>query len=308
MGMADGKPRTGRRWALGLGVVCAVWLLGVWPPPGWWRGHWPRATAMMRWTEARGGAPAAGYRPTPLEEISPVLVRMVIIAEDSRFRTHAGIDPAELREAAGVPPEAGWWETVVTAWRRRDRMRGASTITQQLAKNLYLSPDRNPLRKLKEAVTALRLDAALSKDRILELYLNTVEWGPGIWGVEAASRAYFGVGPGALDATQAASLAATLPHPRSSNPLFQPERMVARRTLILARYYGADVGIPRVVEPDTLVPVVVPIPLPEIGEVPLPDSLGLDSLRLDSLRLDSISPDSLRRDSLPPQPQSPAPR
>ena len=130
------------------------------------------------------------------------------------------------------------------AWRRRDRLRGASTITQQLAKNLYLSPSRSPVRKIKEAVTALRLELALPKARILELYLDAAEWGPGVWGVDAASRAYYGVAPSQLDEMQAAALAATLPHPRASNPVYQPERMLSRRDLILARYHGVDVYIP----------------------------------------------------------------
>src|SRR3989440_12528824 len=95
-------------------------------------------------------------------------------------------DRAELRRA------------VSRAWTRRDKLRGASTITQQLAKNLYLSPSRNPLRKLKEAVTAYRLEWALPKDRIMALYLNIAEFGPGLWGVEAASRRYFGQGAARL--------------------------------------------------------------------------------------------------------------
>ena len=132
---------------------------------------------------------------------------MVIIAEDSRFRTHWGIDVVELREAA-----------------RAGMRRGASTITQQLAKNLYLSSSRNPLRKLKEAATAVRLEWALSKDRILELYLNVAEWGPGVWGIDAASRTYFGRSPRGLTDEQAAALAATLPHPRTSNPAYRPDR------------------------------------------------------------------------------------
>src|SRR5205823_8399034 len=141
--------------------------------------------------------------------------------------------------------------SVAAAWHNRERLRGASTITQQLAKNLYLSSSRNPLRKLKEAVTALRLELALPKDRILELYLATAEWGPSVWGADAASRAYFGVPPSQLDETQAAALAATLPHPRTSTPALRPERMVARRDLILARYYGVDVYIPPAEEADT---------------------------------------------------------
>ena len=261
--MADAKPRKARRAALGTAALVLVWLFGVWPPPLWWRNHWPRGTAMMREAERgndgtleRSNLPS--FHPTALKDISPLLQRMVIIAEDSRFRTHHGIDPAEIAEAVGVDQAKGWWGTIVAAWRHRDRLRGASTITQQLAKNLYLSSSRNPLRKVKEAVTALRLESALSKDRILELYLNVVEWGPGVWGADAASRAYFGVPVSWLDESQAAALAATLPHPRTSNPTFRPDRMTVRRDLILARYRGVDVDIPPAEEADTLqVPTIV---------------------------------------------------
>ena len=250
-----------------------AWLFGTWPPPLWWRSHWPDRTAMMRRatvgqsdsrTEGATASPSdrPTVRPVPLQQISPVLQRMVIIGEDSRFRTHWGIDVVELREAA-----------------RAGMRRGASTITQQLAKNLYLSPSRNPLRKLKEAVTAVRLEGALSKDRILELYLNVVEWGPGVWGIDAASRTYFGVAPNALSEEQAAALAATLPHPRSSNPLHRPERMWLRRDLILARYRGRDVQIPPAEELD----------------------LGLDSL-LDSLVITPVAP--ALPESLPPSPDT----
>ena len=213
---------------------------------------------MMRRAVGPDGGKAVGvslpglptYRPTALQDISPLLQRMVILGEDSRFRSHFGIDPVEIADALGLERHAGLGRTVATVWRRRDRLRGARTITQQLAKNLYLSPSRNQLRKLKEAVTALRLELALSKDRILELYLNIAEWGPGVWGAAAASRAYFDVPPSRLDEWQAASLAATLPHPRTSNPLYQPGRMSARRALILARYRGGDVDIPPAEEPE----------------------------------------------------------
>lgn len=126
--------------------------------------------------------PRPAFQPTRLTDISPLLKRMVIIGEDSRFRTHHGIDFVEIGDALGLDRHPGVWPTLRAAWRGRDRIRGASTITQQLAKNLYLSPSRNPLRKLKEAVTAVRLELALPKDRILELYLNVVQWGPAIWG------------------------------------------------------------------------------------------------------------------------------
>jgi len=286
--MEDAKPRNGRRVALGMTGVALVWLLGVWPAPVWWRDHWPRETALMREaTEGRNDGTGSvrsvlpSFRPTPLPEISPVLQRMVIIAEDSRFHTHHGIDPAEIADALGLNDARGFWPGVRAAWQHRERLRGASTITQQLAKNLYLSPSRNPLRKIKEAVTALRLEATLSKDRILELYLNVVEWGPGIWGVDAASHAYFGVPPSRLTEEQAAELAATLPHPRTSNPTFRPDRMLARRTLILARYRGVDVIIPQEEETDTL-----PVPTVELPPV--------DSIQVDSLAPLDSTQDSLR--------------
>ncbi|HXV91533.1 MAG TPA: biosynthetic peptidoglycan transglycosylase [Gemmatimonadales bacterium] len=264
----------------------ALWLFGVWPPPVWWRTHWPEQSAMMRRAPASRAQPApshrpagARYDPTPLADIAPILQRLVILAEDSRFRTHCGIDPAEIADAIGLAPDAGLRETLATVWRRRDRIRGASTITQQLAKNLYLSPTRNPLRKVKEMATAFRLEAALSKDRILELYLNLAELGSGVWGVTAASGAYFGVRPRQLTIDQAASLAATLPHPRSSNPAYRPARMLARRGLILARYHGADVTIPRSDELaaaiDSIVPPTIDLPLVP----PLLDSL-FDSVRV----------------------------
>jgi monofunctional biosynthetic peptidoglycan transglycosylase len=179
---------------------------------------------------------------------------MIIIAEDSRFRTHHGIDFVELREA---------WAA--------GRRRGASTITQQLAKNLYLSPSRSILRKIKEAVTAVRLELALGKDRIMQLYLATAEWGPGIWGVEAASRAYFGVSAEHLTAPQAAELAATLPQPRTSNPAFRPARMLERRDLILARYYGGSVPVPRIDEDS--IPAIPEIEPPQLPPLPPVDSL-----------------------------------
>jgi monofunctional biosynthetic peptidoglycan transglycosylase len=256
--MAVQKARIVRRVLLGTAALFVVWLFGVWPPPIWWRDHEPRCTAMMR---VRGSTCA---RPPAAGAIPPRLLRMVIIAEDSRFRTHHGIDLVELREA--------WRDRA-----RRGELRGASTITQQLAKNLYLSPSRNPLRKLKEAVTALRFELALPKERIMELYLNLVEWGPDVWGVAAASAAYFGVPPSRLSDAQAAALAATLPHPRTSNPAYRPGRMLARRALILARYYGGKVPVPREPEDSLPVPVIPPLDLPVIPLVT--DTLtGRDSL------------------------------
>jgi len=271
--MAVAKARIARRVVLGTAAFAAAWLFAVWPPPVWWRDHAPRCTAMMR--RRASACPPVTW--TPLSAIAPVLPRMVIVGEDWRFRMHHGIDFTEIGDALGVGEGRGAWATLRAAWRHRDQLRGASTITQQLAKNLYLSPSRNPLRKVKEAVTAIRLELVLPKDRILELYLNVAEWGPGVWGVTAASEAYFGERPSQLTEPQAAALAATLPFPLNSNPVLRPARMLARRDLILARYHGADVYIPPVEEVDVPLPVIPPITVPIIP--PVIDSL-LDSIRV----------------------------
>jgi monofunctional biosynthetic peptidoglycan transglycosylase len=260
-------------WAAGLAAAFLLWLFGVWPPPVWWRTHWPRTTAMMREAPRAGALPTV--HPVALRAVSPLLQRMIIIGEDSRFHTHHGVDFIEIEDALGVGQHPGFWATARAAWKKRDRLRGASTLTQQLAKNLYLSPSRNPLRKLKEAVTAVRLELALPKDRIMELYVNVVEWGPGVWGADAASRDYFGVPPASLTDEQAAELAATLPHPRTSNPIFHPAQTLARRDLILSRYRGYDVTVP----PDTglvdvlVIPVIPPVVMDSIPVLVPADSV-----------------------------------
>ncbi len=266
----DEKRKAVRRVALGLFALALIWLFGVWPPPVWWRTHWPARTAMMR---LRGDS--ALYQPSASGGMASMLQRMVIIGEDSRFRAHHGLDFEEIRDALGLEPGASFGRTLRTIWRKRDRLRGASTITQQLAKNLYLSPSRNPLRKLKEAVTAIRLELVLPKDRILDLYLNVVELGPGVWGMSPASARYFGAKPSSLSEAQAAALAATLPFPLTSNPAYRSARMLHRRDLILARYHGVDVYIPP--EEELLDSIPVPPFAPPIVP-PVLDSLMGDSL------------------------------
>ena len=229
-----------------------------------------------------GAGDPPSYHPVVLDSVNPWLVEAVLTAEDARFRIHRGIDWVEVRKALGYRRNRFEWDSaahrselgraVGTARSRRQAVRGASTITQQLAKNLYLSPSRNPLRKLKEAVTADRLERALGKQRILELYLNVAELGPGIWGVEAASRRYFRTSAGRLTLTQSAALAATLPFPRSSNPAYRPVRMRRRQDLILRRMRGERVDVPKVEEEPT------PQPGDSIVWTPGVDSL-FDSLR-----------------------------
>lgn len=250
---ADESSRPRRRWrrwlALGLAGAVVAWLLVVLPPPLWLRFRDPDSTAFMdlrrRQAVAAGEPYEVRHDPVPLAAMAPVLRRAVVLAEDHRFFEHGGLDWIEVRRALGYPRDAfsvasrrHWavlWYGLGEALLEGRSVRGASTITQQLAKNLYLSPSRSLVRKAKEALLAKRLEWALSKDRILELYLNHVEFGRGIWGVEAASRAYFGKSARQLSRGEAAALAATLPAPLRSNPGFRPAEMRARQARILAR-------------------------------------------------------------------------
>jgi monofunctional biosynthetic peptidoglycan transglycosylase len=157
----------------------------------------------------------------PYAAISEDLKKAVILSEDSAFFSHKGVDLDELTEALRKD-----WETM-------SFKRGGSTITMQLAKNLYLHPSKNPLRKLKEIVIAWQLEQALSKQRIFEIYLNIVEWGRHIYGAEAAARYYFAKPAAKLNALEAATLAALLPNPRQSGQ----GSVAYRRNLILARMF-----------------------------------------------------------------------
>jgi len=200
----------------------------------------------QRRRESQEGEPLKRrYQPVPAERIDPDLFAAVLVAEDHRFFEHGGIDYQAVREALGYRrPEFSirdardrleLWRALRDAWTNRSEVRGASTVTQQLAKNLYLSPSRNPFRKLKEAVTAYRLEWALGKRRILELYVNVVELGPEIWGAEAASQAYFHRSADRLSRDQSAALAATLPAPLTANPGYRSGRIRWRQQLILRR-------------------------------------------------------------------------
>lgn len=258
------------RWLAGTAglalLLFAGWLYFVWPPPSWWRSHWPAETAFMRMRESRyaGTDTVRQYRPVPLDSMTNQLERMTLIGEDDAFYTHHGIDFRQLREALGYRRAAFSWKNPrdrAELWRVLSRTqqglpaRGASTITQQLAKNLYLSPSRNPLRKVKEAVIAWRLERSLDKDRILALYLNVAEFGPNTWGVEAASQRYYRRSAARLSQDQAAMIAATLPHPLTSNPGFRPGRTRYRANLLLDRLYGPPRPMPEELPPADPEPV-----------------------------------------------------
>lgn len=158
----------------------------------------------------------------PYERLSPNLVRAVLAGEDSRFFDHAGFD----------------WEAIQKAieedWEEKEFRRGASTISQQLAKNLFLSTSKNPLRKLHEALITWEIEHLLGKRRILEVYLNVIEWGNGIYGAEAAARHYFSTSAASLSVDQAAFLSAIIPNPRGKyNPAINPRRVERRKRIIL---------------------------------------------------------------------------
>jgi monofunctional biosynthetic peptidoglycan transglycosylase len=157
----------------------------------------------------------------PLSGISRNLRNAVLVAEDPNFYKHHGLDFYQIKLAF----EENWEEKSI--------VRGASTITQQLVKNLYLSPSQNPMRKWKEAILALRLERCVKKDRTLEVYLNVIEWGESTYGVEAASRRYFGKSASTLRPAEAALLAAMIPNPIARNPYKWNPRLQRKKNIIL---------------------------------------------------------------------------
>ena len=198
----------------------------------------PTSTAFMRLREREGHAEGLKskyvYRWVPYSRISPNLKRAVLVAEDSAFWDHEGIDVEEIRRA------------IHDGLAKGQAPRGASTITQQLAKNLYLSPSYDPLRKIKELIIARRLEVALSKARIFEIYLNVIEWGDRVWGAEAAAGAYFGVPAASLSRQQSALLAGAIVNPRLLTPARPTRRLLRRQRIILARMGSGDQPAPHV--------------------------------------------------------------
>jgi monofunctional biosynthetic peptidoglycan transglycosylase len=199
----------------------------------WWRSFQPEQSAFMagRIAQLRAKDPKArlAHQWAPYERISPQLKRAVVAAEDAKFMDHEGFD----------------WEAISKAIEKNERrgrvVAGASTISQQLAKNLFLSGERSWIRKGQEAVITWMLESALSKRRILELYLNYAEWGEGVFGAEAAARHHFGVHAGTLNTQQAAFLAAILPSPRRYGRGTVTPYVAGRIGTILARMPAAQI-------------------------------------------------------------------
>jgi monofunctional biosynthetic peptidoglycan transglycosylase len=231
---------TGRGWRVGFSllaaaiavaaavvVVGAVWWWG--PPVGLaaWRAGVPPTTWAARQRQEERWRTEGLHRQVehhfmPLADISPDVALAVLVNEDIDFFGHGPFDFRALREVGEAVLGGG-------------RLRGASTIAQQLARTLFLSNERTVWRKLSEARVAWWLERRLGKRRVLELYLNTVEFGPGLFGVDAAAQHYFGISAASVDARQAAVLAASIPSPGRDNPATASKRWQARVELILAR-------------------------------------------------------------------------
>jgi monofunctional biosynthetic peptidoglycan transglycosylase len=196
-----------------------AWQWITWPDVKDLADNDPKTTSFIE-LYRDGGSPSedrtVDWQWVPYAEISSNLKRAVLVAEDARFFTHHGFAHAEIKAAIAEAVERG------------EPPRGASTLTQQLAKNLWLSPTRNPLRKLSEAALTIHLEQTIPKQRMFEIYLNVVEFGVGIYGAEAAAQSYFNKPASKLSQREAALLAAALPRPKSWHPGVDDEGYLSR--------------------------------------------------------------------------------
>ena len=213
-----------------LGWLVYQWI--TWPDVAYLASGDPKSTAFIDRYRTRAASdpsmPALRWQWVDYAEISVHMKRATVVAEDIEFFSHSGFSRAEIAAA------------VREAVREREAPRGASTITQQTAKNLWLSPSRNPLRKVKEAILTRQLEHRLTKQRILEIYLNVAEFGSGLYGVETAARHYFGKPAAELDQREASLLAASLPRPATWNPSSDSPHYLAYAAEVERRMDTAD--------------------------------------------------------------------
>ncbi|MCX5912291.1 MAG: monofunctional biosynthetic peptidoglycan transglycosylase [Deltaproteobacteria bacterium] len=204
---------------ISLGLLVAAYFLLV-PDFSRWKKENPNRTSFMKYREKEWAEKRSSHRIqqawVSLGRISPYLVKAVLIAEDDKFWKHEGFDYESIQKAIEKDLQAGRFKF------------GGSTISQQLARNLYLSPEKSVLRKAAEAVLTWKMERTLSKKRILEIYLNVAEWGEGIFGAAAAARHHFGKSARDLSPQEAARLAAVLPNPRKYNPAGEQKYVVNR--------------------------------------------------------------------------------
>lgn len=220
------------RGLLALIVLLALYQVWLFSHVWWWVDHNPSASAFMeeQLAKLQENDPEAELRHkwVPYERISPNLKRALIASEDAKFLDHEGFD----------------WEGIQTAWEKNLKkgriVAGGSTISQQLAKNLFLSSRKTPWRKGEEAIITLMLEKMMSKRRIFEIYLNVIEWGNGVFGAEAAARYYYKTSAANLGAPQAAKLAAMVPNPRYFDKNRNDRRLLRKAAIIQRRMWAAD--------------------------------------------------------------------
>jgi len=192
----------------------------VWPDVKILKNQDPNSTAFMEYREGQWGShndnKPLRYKWIPLNQISPNVRFAVVVAEDKNFYQHKGFDFVAIKAA------------IKQDIKEKSFSFGGSTISQQLVKNLYLSPSKNPLRKIREAILTWRIERELSKERILELYLNVVEWGDGIFGIEEAAELYYGKDAASLSLNEATRLAVVLPSPIKYTPIEQSQYVNSR--------------------------------------------------------------------------------
>jgi len=200
----------------------------------------PEKTSFMEYREKAWKEKGKKYRINqiwvPFSSISPYLIKAVLISEDDKFWSHEGFDYEAIRKAIEKDIKTGKFKF------------GGSTVTQQLARNLYLSPSKNPVRKLREAITTWRMEKVLSKKRILELYLNVVEWGEAIFGIEAAALHYYGKHASEIGPEEATRLAAVLPNPRKYSPTGGSKYIANRADLIYKIMVKRGIIVPEYIE------------------------------------------------------------
>jgi len=249
-------------------VVLAAFILSigfyfVYPDVAKLRKLNPKKTAFMEYREKewakQGKKKKIIQRWVPLSQISPYVIKAVIIAEDDKFWSHEGFDFEAMQKALEKDFKKGKFKS------------GGSTISQQLAKNLFLSPSRNPVRKLKEAILTWRLEDNLSKKRIIELYLNVAEWGDGLFGIEAAAQHHFGKSASVLSALEAAKLATVLPNPRRYDPAGTGRYVEYRSELIYQIMVRRGMVIPEFDEVMNAPPEATPTDPSKPQEPPKPD-------------------------------------
>ena len=256
----------------------------------------PKTTAFMelrkKQLRAQGKSDELEWKWVSYGRIAPALRRAVLVAEDDSFYEHEGVDIDAMKEA------------FERNWKRKKVAAGGSTITQQLAKNLYLSPSRNPVRKLKEYFIARALEKHLTKKRILEIYLNVVELGERVYGAEAAARYYFRKSAAGLSPSEAALLAGALPNPRVMNPGKPNKRLRWRQRMILSRMrrwgylFERQVLAEKKPQPETTTtPAIDTAATAPVTDTDLPAQETTDTATTDTVATDTVATDTVTTDT-----------